>query len=125
LSTPVGWPGKVAIGLIGAVLGAGGLWLGRHDVEVGNTARQDAAIEELKAFRDRIDRNVEEWRGDQVRLREVEVELRQSRKERAALFQWATTASATLHIAPPVMPTLSKRREPVEGFIAGEIGGTP
>jgi transposase-like protein len=119
------WPGKVVIGAIGALLGAGGLWLTRHDVGVANSARQDAAIEELKAFRERIDRNVEEWRRDQTTLRNLEEETRQSRKERAALFQWATAASATLHIAPPIMPILSRQKEPSEGVIAGEIGGTP
>jgi len=114
-----GWTQKGIVGLIGAAAGAGLLLLTMsrtHDVGVGLTAAQATQVQELLVFKEKIEHNVEEWRGDQERYKAQIAELQagkhQAEKERAAMLRWMERVSARLNIAPPTVPLDAQRRGP-------------
>jgi len=121
-----GWKKLGGASLIGIIVGVGGAWLTRHDVGVAGSATQAVDIQELKEFKSRIERNVEEWRGDQSdfkrRLQTLEDESHLARRERAEMLRWMERASAKLNLIPPNQSQSSiKRLEPING----QIGRNP
>lgn len=122
-----GWTEKGIVGLVGAAAGAGLLLLTMskaHDVGVGLTAAQEIQIQDLLAFKARIDAHVEEWRGDQarytLRMDALETASGHAAQERAAMLRWMERVSAKMGVEPPNLPQSSAKRPQRPGLQAAD-----
>jgi hypothetical protein len=122
-----GWQQKGLVGLIGAAIGAAGILLTlskMHDVGVGALATQDVQVQELMTFKAKIEKNVEEWRGDQaayrLRMEALEHQATQASKERAAMFRWMERVSMKIGVDPPVIPQSEARLADRPGIQAAQ-----
>jgi len=92
-----GWVKHGGTALLGLALGYGATLL-----QQGATQKRD--IETLLEFKARIDRNVEEWRGDQQGAKDLREITMETRRNTRALLRWADRVSAQLHVPPPDLP---------------------
>lgn len=101
-----GWTKHGLSTAIGIAIGVGGLFLTQlatHDAKVTSNASQEMRINELMAFKARVDTNIEEWRRDQGRYetRMTDLENRLARLEGLILKRNAAKRGPDFEADPP------------------------